>query len=141
MPLDYLNCVTADLSEIQGNVWFIAKRFNVFTRNLEFSPHSEVKHGTAIFKPTKGQRKRLKKNYSIMTNYSIWYFWSSFHFLHSNVPGNKCHKKKWCVLFFTHIKLVASVLAWARAIARIKWRRLQMNLAPRQYRRWSSLWQ
>ena len=137
MPLDYLNCVTADLSEIQGNVWFTAKWFNVFTRNLEFSPHSEVMHGTAIFKPTKGQRKRLKKNYSMMTNYSIWYFWSSFHFLHSNVPGNKCHKKKWCVLFFTHIKLVA----WACAIARIKWRRLQINLAPLQYRRWSSLWQ
>ena len=137
MPLDYLNCVTADLSEIQGNVWFIAKWFNVFTRNLEFSPHSEVMHGTAIFKQTKGQRKRLKKNYSMMTNYSIWYFWSSFHFLHSNVPGNKCHKKKWCVLFFTHIKLVA----WACAIARIKWRRLQINLAPLQYRRWSSLWQ
>ena len=137
MPLDYLNCVTADLSEIQGNVWFIAKWFNVFTRNLEFSPHSEVMHGTAIFKPTKGQRKRLKKNYSMTTNYSIWYFWSSFHFLHSNVPGNKCHKKKWCVLFFTHIKLVA----WTCAIARIKWRRLQINLAPLQYRRWSSLWQ
>ena len=56
--------------------------------------------------------------------YSIWYFWSFFHFLHSNVPDKKCHKQKWRVLFFTRIKLVASVLVCARAIARIKWIRL-----------------
>ena len=29
-----------------------------------------------------------------------------FHFLHSNIPDNKCHKQKWLVLFFTLIKLV-----------------------------------
>ena len=32
-------------------------------------------------------------------------FLSFFHFLHPNVPDNKCHKQKWHVLFFTHIKL------------------------------------
>ena len=49
-----------------------------------------------------------------------------FHFLRPNVPDNKCHKPKWRVLFFTRIKLVASVLARVCAIARIKWRRLSL---------------
>ena len=59
-----------------------------------------------------------------MINYSIRCFLSFFHFLHSNVPDNQCRKQKWRVLSFTHIKLVARVLAYARAIARIKWRGL-----------------
>ena len=42
----------------------------------------------------------------------------------SSVPDNKCHKQKWHVLFYTRIKLVARVLACARAIAQIKRRRL-----------------
>ena len=50
-----------------------------------------------------------------------------FPFLCSNVPDNKCHKPKWCVLFFTLIKLVACVLACVHAIAHIKWRRLRMG--------------
>ena len=58
-----------------------------------------------------------------MINYSIWCFWSFYHFLRSNVPANMCHKQKG-VLFFTLIKLVASGLARAHAIAHIKWRRL-----------------
>ena len=59
-----------------------------------------------------------------MINYSIWCFCSLFHFFHSNVPDNKCHRQKWHVLFFTCIKLVACVLACACAITHIKWRRL-----------------
>ena len=47
-----------------------------------------------------------------------------FHFLCSNVPNNQCHKQKWRMLFFTHINLVAHVLACADAIAHIKWTRL-----------------
>ena len=39
-----------------------------------------------------------------------------FHFLCVNVPENKCHKQKWHVQFFTCIKLVAHVLAFAHAI-------------------------
>ena len=34
-----------------------------------------------------------------------------FHLLYSNVPDNKCHKQKWFILFFTHIKLVTPVPA------------------------------
>ena len=45
----------------------------------------------------------------------------TFHILHSNGPDKKCHKQKWHVLSHTH---QTSVLACARAIARIKWRRL-----------------
>ena len=66
--------------------------------------------------------QRSKKN----DNYSIWCFWSFFHFLHSNAPDNKCYKQKRDVLFFTRIKLVARVLAYAHVIARIKWKRLYL---------------
>ena len=51
-----------------------------------------------------------------------------FHCFHSNVPENKCHKQKLRVLIFTRIKLVARLLVCARAIARIKWRRLQLDI-------------
>ena len=57
-----------------------------------------------------------------MINYLIWCFWSFYHFLHSNVPANKCHKQKWCMLLFTSIKLVVSVLVCAHVITCIKWR-------------------
>ena len=40
----------------------------------------------------------------------------------------KCHKQKWCMLFFIRIKQVARALACARAIARIKWRRLDIGI-------------
>ena len=90
-----------------------AKPIIVLTLNLEFSLYSEVIHGSATFKLTKGLRKVI--------NYSIWCFWSFFCFLHSNIPDNKCYKQKWHVLFFKHIKLLASVLACVRVVARIKW--------------------
>ena len=51
---------------------------------------------------------------------------SFFHFLHSNVSDNKCHKQKWCMLFFTCIKLAIHVLVCARAFRDIKWRRLHI---------------
>ena len=62
--------------------------------------------------------KTLKKNDS----YSVWWFWSFFHFLHCNVPDNKCYKQKRDMLFFTCIKLVACVLACAHVIVNIKWK-------------------
>ena len=46
---------------------------------------------------------------SIVNNFvsfSIWFLWSFFHFLHSNISDNKCHKQKWHVKYFTRIKLV-----------------------------------
>ena len=82
-------------------------------------------------------------------------FFFFFHFLHSNVPGNKCNKQKWCGLFFTcmflfffsfslsnapdnqchkqkwcmllskRIKPVVWVLACVHAIAHIKWLRMK----------------
>ena len=63
-----------------------------------------------------------------MINYSVRYFLSSLHFLHSNVPDNEGYKQKWRVLFFIRTKLVARVLACARGVARIKWRRLSCSL-------------
>ena len=60
-----------------------------------------------------------------MINCSIWYFWSFFDFLHSNVPGSKCCKQKWCVVFFICIKLGVHKLAYVHAIAQC--RRLSKN--------------
>ena len=53
----------------------------------------------------------------------MFLFFLSFPLFHC--PNNKCHKPKWCVLFLTHIKLVAHMLVCAHAIARIKWRILK----------------
>ena len=89
----------------------------VFTPNLEFFPYSEVIQYMVNIQANKSITK-------IKENYSIWCFWSLLNLFHSNVPANKCHRQKWCVLFFTRIKLVACVLACVHAITRIKWRRL-----------------
>ena len=59
--------------------------------------------------------RRLTKVKTMIT-YSIWCFCSFFHFLHSNIPGIKWHQQKWCVLFFTRIRLVVHVLACVHAI-------------------------
>ena len=100
-----------------------AKLIMAFTPNSkQFSLYYGVIHRSTKFKPTKVYQ-RFKK----IINYSIWFFWSFFHFLHSNVPDIKCHKQKWRVLFFTRTKPVACVLACARAIARIKRKRLVMK--------------
>ena len=62
-----------------------------------------------------------------MINYLIWCFCSFFHFLCSDVLENKCHKQKWCALFFIRIKLVACLLVCAQAIAGVKWQRLPVS--------------
>ena len=67
---------------------------------------------------TKGQQ-RLKKNDQLFNLMFLF-----FYFVHSNVADSKCHKQKWRTLFFTRIRLVARVLACARAIGRNKWIRL-----------------
>ena len=91
----------------------------VFTPHLEFFPYYEVIPYMEAQQANKSITK-IKK----MINYSIWCFWSLFHFFHSNVTDNTCHRQRWCVLFFTRIKIVVRMLACARVIARIKWRRL-----------------
>ena len=85
---------------------------------LRIFPYSETIHGSTTFKLMKCSQ-RLKKNDQLLNLMFLF-----FHFLCSNVPDKKCHKQKWCVLFFTRIKLVMQVLECARAITRIKWRRL-----------------
>ena len=94
-----------------------AKLMIVFTPNVEFCFYFEVIHGYNF-----QANERLKKNTEKWS--TIWCFWSFFRFLYSNTSGNKYHKQKWRVLFFTCIKLVARVLACARSIAHIKWTRL-----------------
>ena len=100
-----------------------AKLIIVFTPNWEFSPNSEIIHESTTFKLTKGYQRLKKKD-----NYSILCFWPFFHFLLCNAPDSKCYKQKWSVLFFTRIKLVVRVLPCARAIARIKWKRLIIQI-------------
>ena len=60
-------------------------------------------------------------------NHWIWCFCVLFYFLHLIVPDNKCDKQKWYVLFPICIKTVVNVLACARAITHIKWRRLPLS--------------
>ena len=94
--------------------WLYVKLMIVFTPNFEFFPYSEV---IQYMEVQHSSEQKYNKNFKKMINYSIWCFWPLFHFFHSNVPDSKCHRQRWRVLFFARIKL-------ARAIARIKWRRL-----------------
>ena len=71
-----------------------------------------------------------------MINCSIWCFWSFYHFLCSHAPANKCHKQKWCVLFFALIKLGARVLTCVCAMAYIKWRRLLKKKKKKRKNKW-----
>ena len=72
-------------------------------------------HESTTFRKAKCY-KRLKKQQTIK--------FDVFN-LRSNVSDSKCHKKKWCMLFFLCIKLVVCVLACGHAIAHIKCRRLR----------------
>ena len=114
--LDFLSFFCCGSQRDTRDFSIYAKLIIVLTPNLELSPYSNVIHGNTTFKLTKSSQ-RLKKN----DNHSVWCFWSFFHFIF--VPDNKCHKQKWCVLFFfTRIKLVV------RVMARIKWNRLHLLL-------------
>ena len=105
------------LREIHGNV-DNAKLIIVFPPNLEFS--SLFWSHTRKYSIQVNERLTEIKEKWPTIQFHVFFF----HFPHSNVPNNKCHKQKWRVLFFTRIRLVACVLACARAIARIKWIRL-----------------
>ena len=128
MPLNYLSCFAVVLRGYVGRL-IHAKLIIVFTKTKNFPLfwshtwmyNTETWKLTKVYRKIKGQRK--------MTNYYLWFFCFFFHFLCFNVPDNKCHKQKWCLLFFTRIKLVACVLACVRAIACIKWRRLQVVIS------------
>ena len=98
------------------SLWFVKYVFSAKIWFMKVSPRI-VKYESLV---TKSNPERLKKNDQLFK----LCFWSSIHFFHFNVPENECHKQKWCVLFFTCINKVASVLARAHAIACIKWRRL-----------------
>ena len=91
--LDFLSFFCCGSQRVTRDFSIYAKLIIVLTPNLELSPYSNVIHGNTTFKLTKSSQ-RLKKN----DNHSVWCFWSFFHFIF--VPDNKCHKQKWCVLFF-----------------------------------------
>ena len=96
MPLGYLSCLAWFL---QGYTCHICQMYYSIYSKLRIFPYTEVINRSTRFKVTKRQQ-RLKNNDQI----------SFFCFLCCNVPANKCHKKKWSVLFFTRIKIVARVL-------------------------------
>ena len=92
--------------------------------NWLYSIHSKLWIFPKFRRHTWKYNIQAKKRLTKVKEKLIWCFLSFFHFLHCNVPDNKCYKEKWGVLFFTRIKLVARVLSCARVIARIKWKRL-----------------
>ena len=97
----------------------------VLTPNLELSSYSNVIHGSTTFKLTKSSQ-RLKKN----DNYLVWCFWSLFHFIF--VSDNKCHKQKWCVLFFLHVSFCHSFYCH---LEKINWYNLT-KLFLQEYIQW-----
>ena len=54
ISLDYLSCFAVVLSEGTWDCLIYAKLTIVFTPDFEFSPNSEVIHGSTTFKKTKG---------------------------------------------------------------------------------------
>ena len=99
MPLDYLSCSGVVLLLNTGEGWYM-------TNWLYYSFQTE--------------------NFFLIWMSYMKVSCSFFHFLHSNVSDNKCHKQKWCMLFFTCIKLAIHVLVCACAFSDIKWRRLHI---------------
>ena len=87
-----------------GESLIYTKLIIVFTPNLEFFPDSGVIHGCTTFKLMKGYQRLKKKDQLFNLKFLI------FLFLQSNVSDNKCYKQKWCMLFFTTIKQVVSVV-------------------------------
>ena len=84
------------LRGIHVNVDIYQTDYNIPLK-LEFSPYPEAIHGYTTFKLKKCWQ-RLKENDHLFNS-----LFSFFHFLHSNIPDNKCHKQKWRMLFFyTH---------------------------------------
>ena len=101
---------------IHGKVDICQTDYSIHSK-LRIFPYSEV------INRSKHSRKMKRKDLRKMITIKFDVFVLSFPF--SNVPDNKYHKHKWCMLFFTCIKLVVCVLACACAIACINWRRLQ----------------
>ena len=128
MSLDYLSCFAVVPRGIHGKVDICRTNYNIYSKLGIFSllwSHTWKYNIQADKRLTKVKEKWSTIRFDI--------FLSFFHFLHSYVPDNKCHKQKWHVIFFTCIKLVASVLACARAIASIKWIRLDSNTCIKVY--------
>ena len=53
MPLSYLSCLDTVLKEIHRNIDICQTDYSIHSK-LEFSPYTEVIHGSATFKLTKG---------------------------------------------------------------------------------------
>ena len=85
---------------------------SVDTCHTNYTIHSKLRISplswSHTWKSNLQANERLKKWYSKIIIYSIWYFCFFFHFLHSNVPDKKCHEKKWHVCWHVHMRLHAS---------------------------------
>ena len=60
MPLDYLSCFAVVLREIHGNVDICQNDYSIHSK-LEFSPYSEVIHGSTTFKVNERITKVIEK--------------------------------------------------------------------------------
>ena len=109
---------------------YFTKKFNIFYPLIIFAKHSmfhRVLNKLLDYLSCMRMFDMCQTDYSIHCNHLMWYFLSFFHFLHSSVPENKCHKAVLACAFFTRIKLVLSVLECKRPIACIKWRRVGVS--------------
>ena len=92
----------------------------VFTQNfsLILKSHSTWKYNIQA----KESITKIKEKPSIIQFIQFDAFVFYFAFFHFSVPNNKCHRQKWHVLLFTHIKLAVCL----PDIAHIKRRRLDL---------------
>ena len=120
IPLDYLSWFSTVLREIHGNFEMCLTKYSIPSKLIRKMFPLFWNHTWNYNKVNERLTKVIKEKWQLFNLKFLL-----LHFLHSNVPVNKCHKQKWCVLFFTRIKLVAPVPACAHLIARIKWIRLQ----------------
>ena len=107
--LDYLSSFTLVLRGIHRNICYISIQLIItFTQNfsLILNSQSTWKYNIQANKNI----TKIKEKWSII---QFDGFALCFIFFHSNVSDNKCHRQKWHVLFFTHIKLMAHVVACA----------------------------
>ena len=92
---------------------------NVDTCQIDYSIHSKLRifHYSEVINRSTHSRKKKSKDFRKMITIKFDVFVLSFLF--SNDPDNKYHKHKWCMLYFTCIKLVACINFEKRLISYI----------------------
>ena len=132
MPLDYLSWLPVVLKYVDTRKgWYMPNwlYYSLQTKKFPLFWSHTWKYNIQANK----RLRRVKKNNQLL-NLMFLFFLSFFHF---NVSDNKCHKHKRHMLFFTRIKLVALVLAWARDHTH-QMEKTRVTIKKKKRRKWYS---